>query len=135
MLDGIDEILGYKVALRKSNVFKPICMYADQRTTYRLGKTTYRLDSQGPFAVFSDISFAARFLTYDITLNRGSQVVLLEVNYTLSNDTYLWFHIKGHEWDSKRFNLPYGTLLADSVNVIKILERGKEWTKREGLTF
>jgi hypothetical protein len=131
-----DRKIGYKVVVRKnSKSFEPATSAALQRITYRLNAETRKVrGDHGPYAVFATLEQARKFAA-----QLDHRVAILLVEYEPSQEVELWKKnppsfsrsrgfSRGYRAESNGTterpleNCPAGTILADSVYVLEVLE-------------
>lgn len=128
-----EKRIGYKVAYpRNSKSFEPATSAALQRITYRVNHETRKVrGDHGPLAIFETLEQARKFRD-----NHSSNSKILLVEYEPSNETELWKKLPpvfgrshGHmtiesagTTERAIEDCPAGTILADSVYVLEVLE-------------
>jgi hypothetical protein len=114
---------GYKICTIENGEFTSATPNA-LKTQYRYDIWTERKNNQGPFAVFSGLEYAVKFLDGLVALDHYSLVsfprkrVILSCDYKISKEHHLWYKTKDKDFiDEGIDTVPKGTIFADKVRL------------------
>jgi len=110
-------MIGYKIVSIQNCFGTPYyasySMYGGSRVFYEVGKEAKPHPGCGPLAVFSTLELACSFSGARCYQAFGDLFAIWKCEYTPSKEISVWSH------HSEKWNLPEGTVLADSVILLE----------------
>lgn len=86
-----------------------------KRVEYEFRKETCRPKDAGPLACFALYANAMEFIRFNVNVSVSVHWVIMKCKYVKSKDGYLW----GNNTILADWNLPSGSVLADSVTILE----------------